>query len=138
VVSLLSSRLVSRFGSRVVAYGAAIQAVGVAAVIAATLWTWPDLTILNLAPRMALIGVGNAMTMTTLFRVVLSGVPGDRAGVGSGALATTQQTALALGVATLGTLFADLNATPRTAFTVVLAAMLLVATAIAVFGRRLP
>jgi hypothetical protein len=36
---------------------------------------------------------------------VLSEVPPARAGVGSGVMVTTQQAALALGVATLGTLF---------------------------------
>jgi MFS family permease len=141
VVSLVSSRLVGRFGARVVPYGAVIQAAGVAVTIAATLLTWPDLTVLDLAPGMALIGVGNAMTMTTLFRVVLSDVPTERAGVGSGALATTQQTALALGVATLGSLFAGLRAADalgtRDAFTLVLCVMLAIAGVIAVAGRVL-
>ncbi len=40
-----------------------------------------------------------------VFRVVLSEVPTARAGVGSGVVITTQQSSLALGVATLGTLF---------------------------------
>jgi hypothetical protein len=140
VVSLISSRLVVRFGARVVSYGAMIQGAGIAVTIATTLLTWPDLTILDLAPGMVLIGVGNAMTMTTLFRVVLSGVPAERAGVGSGALATTQQTALALGVATMGSLFAGLSAGAlgtRDAFTLVLAVMLVVAAAIAVGARNL-
>jgi len=37
-------------------------------------------------------------------------VPAESAGVGSGMLTTTQQTSLALGVATLGSLFAALSA----------------------------
>jgi MFS family permease len=140
VVSLISSRLVVRFGARIVSYGAMIQAAGIAVTIAATLLTWPDLTILDLAPGMALIGIGNAMTMTTLFRVVLSGVPAERAGVGSGALATTQQTALALGVATMGSLFAGLSAGElgtRNAFTLMLGVMLVIAAIIAVGARKL-
>ena len=44
-----------------------------------------------------------------LFRLVLSEVPATRAGVGSGVMITTQQSALALGVATLGTLFLTLT-----------------------------
>jgi MFS family permease len=142
VVSLISSRLVSRLGgAKVIGYGAMIQAVGIAVTIATTLLTWPDLTILDLAPGMVLLGVGNAMTMTTLFRVVLSGVPTERAGVGSGALATTQQTALALGVATLGTLYASLSTASelgtRDAFTLVLGVLLVIACVIAVGARRL-
>lgn len=141
VVSLASSRLVTRFGSRVIGHGAAIGAAGVAVTLGMVLWAWPDLSILDLAPGMALIGIGNAMSMTTLFRVVLSGVPADRAGVGSGALATTQQTALALGVATLGTLFASLSAAgslgARDAFAVVLGVLVVIELAVTVLSRRL-
>ncbi len=141
VVSLVSSRLVTRFGSRVVAYGAVIQGLGVAVLIGTTLLTWPHLSTLDLAPGLALVGIGNAMTMTTLFRVVLSGVPAERAGVGSGALATTQQTALALGVAVLGTTFTSLSPAgelgTRNSFVLVLGVMLVIATLIATLGRRL-
>lgn len=142
VVSLLSSRLVTRWGSKVIGYGVAIQAVGVAALAAATILTWPHVTILTFAPGLALMGIGNAMSMTTLFRVVLSGVPAERAGVGSGALATTQQTSLALGVAALGTLFATTSAAtnlaPRNAFLLILAIMFATATALTIRGRKLP
>jgi MFS family permease len=142
VVSLVSSRLATRYGSKIVAHGALIQAVGVATTIGAVFWAWPHVSVLDFAPGMAVIGVGNAMTMTTLFRVVLSGVPAERAGVGSGALATTQQTSLALGVATLGTLFASLSAAgelgTRNAFLLTLGVMFVIACGIGVFGRRLP
>lgn len=141
VVSLLSSRLVTRFGSRIIGYGAAIQGAGLLLTAAATVWAWPHVSVLDFAPGMAVIGIGNAMSMTTLFRVVLSGVPAERAGVGSGALATTQQTSLALGIATLGTLFATLSAGSfgtRDAFLLTLAVMFAIACGIAVFGRRLP
>ena len=46
--------------------------------------------------------------MPSLIRVVLSEVPVAEAGVGSGVLTTTQQVSLAIGVATLGTLFVSL------------------------------
>ncbi|HEX4703439.1 MAG TPA: MFS transporter [Pseudonocardiaceae bacterium] len=140
VVSLLSSRLVTRFGSRVVSYGAVVQGIGLAAMIGTTLLAWPNLTTLDLAPGLVLVGVGNAMAMTTLFRVVLSRVPAERAGVGSGALATTQQTALALGIATLGSGFVALSPTlgTRDAFVLVLAIMLAIAVFITVGGRKLP
>ena len=141
VVSLVSSRLVTRFGSRIVSYGAMIQGLGVATLIGTTLLAWPHLTILDLTPGLALIGIGNGMTLTTLFRVVLSGVPAERAGVGSGALATTQQTSLALGVAVLGTAFASLSAAgelgTRNAFVLVLAVMLVIAAVISTLGRNL-
>ena len=141
VVSLISSRLVVRFGSRVISYGAVIQAAGAMVTAVVALLAWPHLTVADLAPGMALMGIGNAMAMTTLFRVVLSGVPTDRAGVGSGALATTQQTSLAVGVATLGTLYTGLAGAgapgTRDAFLLVLGVLAVVAAGMAVAARRL-
>jgi hypothetical protein len=80
--------------------------------------------------------------MSSLFGFVLAGVPAGRAGVGSGILTTTQQTALALGVATLGSLFLSLSHPAalgtRDAFVVVLAAQVAVAGLVAVASRALP
>ena len=140
--SLLSSRMVTRFGARVVPYGATVQGVGLLVLIGSVLLSWPHLTVAALAPGMILMGFGQGMSMTTLFRVVLSQVPADRAGVGSGALTTTQQTFLALGVATLGTLYAALGEPGslgmRDAFVLVMAIMVVVAGVMATAGRRLP
>jgi hypothetical protein len=139
--SLISSRLVTRFGAKVVPYGATIQGIGLVILAGLVLANWPHLTPLSLAPGMVVVGFGQGMTMTTLFRVILSQVPVERAGVGSGALVTTQQTFLALGVATLGTLYAALSGGSlgmRTAFVLVLGVMVLVAAVLSVFGHRLP
>ncbi|MFD5872994.1 MFS transporter [Streptomyces sp. NPDC060322] len=103
--SLAGPRLVRRFGSRVVTAGGLIQGVGVT-VLALTVWRgWPDLGLMGLLPGVALAGLGQGLQLPVLFRIVLSDVPADRAGVGGGVMTTTQQAALALGVATLGTLF---------------------------------
>ena len=59
----------------------------------------------NCCPGAAIAGAGQALQLPVVFRIVLSEVPPARAGVGSGVMITTQQSALALGVATLGTLF---------------------------------
>src|SRR6266496_2512199 len=64
--------------------------------------TWPNVTVLDLAPGALVYGVGQGAIGPVLFRVILSGVPTEAAGAGSGVLTTTQQTALALGVASLG------------------------------------
>lgn len=48
------------------------------------------------------------MLFAGLFRSVLTDVPTHLAGIGSGALITLQQSGLALGVATLGTLYIGL------------------------------
>ena len=140
--SLISSRLVTRFGSKVIPMGTAIQGFGIATMIAVTLVSWPHLNVLVLAPSMLVTGLGQGMAMTTLFRVVLAQVPQESAGVGSGALATTQQTSLALGVAILGTLFGTLSAPSvlgmRDAFVLVMAVQVVLALVIVFAGRKLP
>jgi MFS family permease len=139
--SLVSSRLVARFGQRVVTTGAAIQLVGVGAIICTTLLAWPNLNIAELTPGMVIAGFGQGLAMTTVFRVVLSRVPAERAGVGSGVLITTQQVSLAVGVATLGSLYlwlAESDFGLRNAFVLVMVIQVLVAFGIVVAGRKLP
>ncbi|WP_020668978.1 MFS transporter [Amycolatopsis nigrescens] len=140
--SLVSGRLVARYGHRVVIAGAGVQLLGILTLIAATLLAWPELSALGLAPGMLLCGIGQGMAMTTLFRVVLSRVPTDRAGVGSGVLTTVQQTCLALGVATLGTLFASLSVPGalgmESAFVLVLGVQALLTTSVIWLSRTLP
>jgi MFS family permease len=140
--SLLSGRLVARLGARAVSVGAILQAVGIGAVIVGTLIGWPHLTIVDLTPGMLIAGIGQGFTMTTLVRLIVGSVPVERAGVGSGVMVTAQQSSLALGVATLGTLFTGLAAVPawgmRDAFVLVLSVMAAIAVLIAIAGRRLP
>ncbi|MGX5182456.1 MFS transporter [Streptomyces avermitilis] len=104
-VSLCGPRLVARYGTRVVTAGGLIQAVGVILIVLAALRSWPDLGVLELLPGAAVAGAGQALQLPVLFRIILSEVPPTRAGVGGGVMITTQQSGLALGVATLGSLF---------------------------------
>ena len=139
--SLVSSRLVARYGQRVVTSGAAIQFLGIGTIILTTLIAWPDLSIADLTPGMIIAGFGQGLAMTTVFRVVLSRVPPERAGVGSGVLITTQQVSLASGVATLGSLYLGLAESSfglRNAFVLVMAVQVLVALVIMIAGRKLP
>jgi MFS family permease len=108
-VSLAGPRLVTRYGTRVVTAGAGIQAVGVGLMALVAWRSWPDLGLVELLPGAAIAGAGQALQLPVIFRIVLSEVPTARAGVGSGVMVTTQQSALALGVATLGTLFLSLT-----------------------------
>ncbi|WUN35932.1 MFS transporter [Kitasatospora sp. NBC_00315] len=107
--SLAGPRLIGRFGSRVLTAGAVVQALGLAVLAATVLTDWTHFSPLRMAPGVALAGIGQGLIGTPLFRVVLSKIPADRAGVGSGVLATGQQSSLALGVATLGTLYLALS-----------------------------
>ena len=58
-----------------------------------------------MAVPLALAGAGQSMLFAGLFRSVLADVPTHLGGIGSGVLITLQQSGLALGVATLGTLY---------------------------------
>jgi hypothetical protein len=58
-----------------------------------------------MAIPLALAGAGQSMLFAGLFRSVLADVPTHLGGVGSGVLITLQQSGLALGVATLGSLY---------------------------------
>ncbi|MFD6250106.1 MFS transporter [Streptomyces roseolus] len=138
--SLAGPRLVARRGTRVVPAGALLQAAGLG-LMAWTAWSsWPDVTPWTLAPGMAVAGLGQGLQLPVLFRVVLAEVPADRAGVGSGVMVTTQQAALALGVATLGSLFLTLAATVPmgTALAATLLVQLVLALLTALYALRLP
>ena len=140
--SLTTARLTARYGRRVLSAGAVLQAVGLVGLAGTLFAAWPDVNVLRLAPAMAVAGFGQGLVMSPLFGFVLAGVPAARAGVGSGVLATTQQTALALGVASLGSLFLSLASSNslgmRDAFVVVLAVQTCVAVVVAVAARTLP
>ncbi|MFI8964877.1 MFS transporter [Streptomyces sp. NPDC053493] len=110
--SLAGPRVVRRWGTRIVPVGGLLQGLGIA-LIAWEAWRgWADLSVWRLVPGMAVAGLGQGLQLPVLFRVVLSEVPAERAGVGSGVMVTTQQSALALGVATLGSLFLSLGSSP--------------------------
>ncbi|MEU8763972.1 MFS transporter [Streptomyces sp. NPDC048659] len=110
--SLAGPRLVRRWGTRIVPVGAAFQAAGLGLVAWAVAGGWPELSVADLVPGMAVAGLGQGLQLPVLFRVVLSEVPGEQAGVGGGVMVTAQQSAMTLGVATLGSLFLSLAASP--------------------------
>jgi MFS family permease len=139
--SLSTPRLLRRFGSRVLAAGAVTQGLGLIILAVTVIATWPHVSLLALAPGMVVAGAGQGLVMSPLFGLVLSEVPPASAGAGSGVLTTTQQVALALGVATLGSLFIALagdGVGMRDGFLVVLAIQVVVAAGIAIGARWLP
>ncbi|MFG3116511.1 MFS transporter [Streptomyces sp. NPDC048197] len=105
IASLAGPRLVGRFGRRVVFTGSLIQGAGLIALALTVHAGWPGISVAGLAPSMALLGLGQGLVLPVLMRIVLSELPVAQAGVGGGVMVTTQQSGLALGVATLGTLF---------------------------------
>jgi MFS family permease len=141
VASLNTSRLLARFGAKVLCAGGLLQAAGLVILGITVYLGWPHLAVIDLAPGLAVAGFGQGLVMSPLFGIVLSKVPAAVAGAGSGVLTTTQQSALALGVATLGGLFLALAGDGtgiRSAFIVVLAVQVVVAAAVAAGARGLP
>lgn len=142
VASLSTARLLPRFGRNLLTVGALIQSAGLLAVIAELAMTWPHPTVAWLAPGTLVLGIGQGLIMSPLFGAVLSEVPPRMAGVGSGVLATTQQSALALGVATLGSLYLTIAVPgalgPDGAARIILGILVLNALAVGVMSRRLP
>lgn len=142
--SLAAQRLAARIGRWIVTGGGAMLAVGLLAFAAEAHTDYPGLSETRLLVPLVLIGVGQASVMIPLFGVVLTGIPGDLAGVASGVLTTTQQVGIALGTAALGTLFFGV-ADPSLhhpawgpATVVVLCAEALLAAITASLGRFLP
>jgi EmrB/QacA subfamily drug resistance transporter len=105
LVSIHGPALQARWGAGIITRGWLVQAVGYVLLAADVHLVWPDVTPVNLAIPMLVIGLGNGKVMMPLFGVVLSQVPPAQAGLGSGILITLQQTCLALGAAAIGTLY---------------------------------
>jgi MFS family permease len=137
IASLNSARLVERYGVRVVTAGILVQAVGMIGLVVCVATGWPRLGVADLAPWIALVGLGNGVVMGPLFRVVLSDVPLHHAGTGGGLLSTTQQSSLALGVALLGTVFGAFGGL-RDGLVAVLVVATVLSLAFAAGSRRLP
>jgi MFS family permease len=139
--SLSTSRLLRRFGTKVLTAGAVLQAIGLLMLAGTVLALWPGVSLAWLAPGMAVAGLGQGLVMSPLFGAVLSEVPPSSAGAASGVLTTTQQTALALGVATLGSLFIALagdGVGMRDGFITVVSIQIVIAIGLALGTRRLP
>src|SRR6185312_10375613 len=73
--SLLAARLYERFGTRLLAAGFALQALGLVGLLTVIGDQWPHVSLLALAPGLAVAGFGQALGLGALFRTVLAGVP---------------------------------------------------------------
>jgi hypothetical protein len=137
--SIVSPKIIARYGRGALAAGVAIQIVGLALLIAVFWFGWPHVSLLDLAGPLALAGAGQSLVFTGLFRVVLVDCPAHHAGVGGGVLITIQQSGLALGVATLGTLYLGLapSSVPH-AFAAAVGTQIVIGVVLAVASRRLP
>ena len=139
VGSLLMARLYARFGTALLGAGFALQAVGLLALLAVVARQWPHVSLTAMAPGLVFAGFGQSLGLGSLFRTVLASVPQRLAGVGSGVLTTVQQGSVALGVASLGSLFTSLAPHGmRTAFLVVVGIQAGFAVVLAIASPRRP
>ncbi len=109
--SLRGRSLHARYGRNVITAGAASALIGVIGlVIVVSVWGLSSNSI-ELSPVLAMIGIGNGLVIPLIVQGVLQSVPPARTGAASGMLATTQQFAMVLGIAGVGTLFFAREAT---------------------------
>ncbi len=136
--SLAAPRLLARMGRWLIALGLSLQAIGLVSLVIVLLAQWPHVHALAWLPGLAVAGVGQSFAFVSFFRIVLSEVPPRLAGIGSGVLVTVQQGAIALGVASLGTLYFTLAETSvKNAFAVVILVQAGIALVIAITSTRL-
>ena len=85
----------------VVRIGLVLQAVGLAYIASVVT---PHATFLILMPGILVYGVGSGFAFSQLTNVILSEIPPDKSGVGSGTNTTVRQVGNALGIAIIGTI----------------------------------
>ncbi|MYW89347.1 MFS transporter [Amycolatopsis rubida] len=105
VSSVLSSRLVARHGARAVAVGAVLTGLGLASFVLCLHTTGIATALGWVIASLALVGIGNGLTLPRLIGLGLVDVEHEHAGIGAAVLTTAQQFAAAAGVAALGSVF---------------------------------
>lgn len=103
--SLRGRRLHTRYGASIISVGAATALAGVVGLVIVVSMSGLSATSLELAPVLALIGVGNGLVIPLIVSGVPLSVPASATGAASGALTTTQQCSMTLGIAAVGTLY---------------------------------
>lgn len=137
LAALRAPKLIGKLGVRTLQLGGVVQVAGLICLIVPALLWWPHVQFFELMVGMFLIGVGNGLFVPTVYRTVLSSIPPNQIGVGSGIVTTTQQTTLALGVALLGAVYVGVSGDSHMdlGFVAVSAVFLAVAAMFALFGK---
>ncbi len=130
--TLIAPRLVARFGGRGIAVALAAEVVALVCLAIQVLVQWPHIGTFAMAPQFLVAGFAQAIAMVTLLRTMLADVPHRLSGIGSGILVTVQQAALALGVASLGSVYLSVaGLSPARGFGLILIAMAVLFGAVA-------
>ncbi len=104
-MTLLGPKLAGRLGPRSITLGAGLATAGTIALAVIALRDGGQLTGWDTAPATALIGLGQGLMVPSLMSAVLTHVRPAQAGAAAGVLTTTQQFAIACGVAVIGAVF---------------------------------
>ncbi|HMD45620.1 MAG TPA: MFS transporter [Acidimicrobiales bacterium] len=138
-VGALVGRVLGTRGAPVLPAGSAATAAGVAVVMVVVIVNGAAGTTAELAPALAVVGLGGGLVFPSLTGASLAGAPPGASGAVAGALVTTQHLGSALGVALVGLLFFHVlaGAGPADALVAALACEVVVMTAAAVLSTRL-
>ncbi|WP_433662834.1 MFS transporter [Nocardia sp. CA-128927] len=104
VFSMVASRLMPKYGRRVLEVGAIVVATGYLTTVVVLLYG-PEITPALVIPLLMLQSLGGGLLITPMLSTVLSRISPDSVGTASGALSTAQQVGGALGVAVIGAVF---------------------------------
>jgi MFS family permease len=104
-MTLLGPKVAGRLGPRSITVGACFAMLGTVALAIIAMRSGGQLTGWDTAPATALIGIGQGLMVPSLMGAVLSHVRPEQAGAAAGVLTTTQQFAIACGVAVIGAVF---------------------------------
>lgn len=110
--SVVASKLVVRFGKRVLQVGVLILIVTFTLQVAVLK---PGVSGVAIFLLMALFGLGNGLVLPSLLNIVLKSVPPKFAGAAAGVYSTFQQTASALGICIIGGIFFYISSTAPSA-----------------------
>ncbi|MGC3943275.1 MAG: MFS transporter [Chryseolinea sp.] len=102
VSSVIASRMILRFGKRVLQIGVVILAIGF--YLQMQLWQ-PGISTWLVIALMSIWGFGNGLVLPSLLNLALRNVPAQYAGAAAGVYSSFQQTASALGVSIIGGVF---------------------------------
>jgi EmrB/QacA subfamily drug resistance transporter len=107
---LAMSGLQEKLGRGLLQIGSLVMATGAATLALTMHFAGVEVTGWQLAPGLAMFGIGMGLTMAPFFDIVLAGVEPHESGSASGTMTAIQQLGGALGAALLGTLFFNLLA----------------------------
>ncbi|MEU9129387.1 MFS transporter [Kitasatospora sp. NPDC048540] len=105
VIAFVSSQALLKFGRKVMHGGLIVMTLGVGGVILTLQLAGSEVTPWQLAPALAVTGLGMGFVMAPFFDTVLASVEPHETGSASGTLTSVQQLGAALGTAILGTVF---------------------------------